>query len=63
MAKLVPACIYGGQFGRRGTIGVLKTKAILCRKSKMNSILFFHFWCNKNYVEDTESLVDVLGSL
>ena len=55
--------VYGGQFGKRGTKEFLKTKEIRCIKSKMNCILLFLFWCKENYVEETESLVDIIGSL
>ncbi|KAG5595781.1 hypothetical protein H5410_037013 [Solanum commersonii] len=55
--------VYGGQLGKRGTTEFLKTKAILCRKSRRIVFFLFRFWCKENYVEETESLVDTIGSL
>jgi len=60
--ELVPACIWWTIWKERN-YRIFEDKSNPVQKVKMNCILLFLFWCKENYVEETESLVDMIGSL
>ncbi|WMV33213.1 hypothetical protein MTR67_026598 [Solanum verrucosum] len=59
--KLVTACKWWTIWKERNYKEFSKTSNSV-HKVKMNCILLFHFWCKVNYVQETESLVDMIGS-
>ncbi|KAG5615862.1 hypothetical protein H5410_015686 [Solanum commersonii] len=59
--KLVPTCIWWTIWNERN-YKKFEDKSNPMQKVKLNCILLFIFWCKENYVEETESLVDMIGS-
>jgi len=55
--------LYGGQYGRRGTLRVFENMENTIEQVKMNCILTLCFWCNQIYSNDIVSIIDVLDSL
>lgn len=60
--RLIPARIGWTIYEERNS-RVFEDRYDSIQDVKMNWILLFHFWCKEILVEDTESLIDMLGSL
>jgi len=55
--------LFGGQYGKRGTLRVFENRENSMQQVKLNCILTLCFWCNQIYSNDTVSIIDVLDSL
>ncbi|WMV43530.1 hypothetical protein MTR67_036915 [Solanum verrucosum] len=55
--------LFGGQYGKRGTLRVFENRESSMKQVKLNCILTLCFWCNQIYSNDTVSIIDVLDSL
>ncbi|KAG5582393.1 hypothetical protein H5410_053020 [Solanum commersonii] len=55
--------LFGGQYGKRGTISVFDNKESSMQQVKLNCIWTLCFWCNQIYSNDTLTNIDVLDSL
>lgn len=60
--RLIPACVWGTVWTERNS-RVFEDRYNTLQNVKMNCILLFYFWCKERHVENTESLVDMLGFL
>ncbi|KAG5621834.1 hypothetical protein H5410_007052 [Solanum commersonii] len=54
--------VSGRQSGEREMLDVLRAKVDL-QKIKLNCIKLFCFWCKQMYLEDTESIIEIFGSI
>ena len=59
--RIVPACIWWTVWKERNA-RCFESKNCDLQKIKLNCIRLFCFWCKQMYLEDTESIIDILGS-
>lgn len=59
---MIPACIWWTLWNERNS-RCFEDNANSIQKIKMNCLLLFHFWCKLEYIEDSEAIIDALGSL
>ncbi|WMV37494.1 hypothetical protein MTR67_030879 [Solanum verrucosum] len=59
--RIVRACIWWIVWKERNA-RCFESKSCDLQKIKLNCIRFFCFWCKTMYLEDTEFIIDILGS-